>query len=439
MLSFENMEHAFNRPRLDFENNDPVCIFKGEISLRSEGDSITVENGDVRLDWLPKPRISFEGEVINASRDLMNNFAKKWEIFYQNALRGTGIITSLTVGGSVLIQGVITEEVDFGASCAVDEVHFSLVNFPGRLGDKIVKYGNRFERARLEVGMGQCVLTIDAVDAIKARIKSLSDYGGYNLTHHCRLVFNKSTPWEEVQEHIESIRLTLRILAGQDLGFAFIECFRSDVLQFKLCLHGQVTQILKCYRLCNSHMKLSDSNFFLEIFERWVKGKTDVPLKDLVHWYNMSNSNQGYAEGSLVLAQIGTELLFNWVIREHLGAVTMTGADKLNAAQKLDRLFQFSGFSIDECEIGGELRRYSESENVRVAKAITDLRNWVIHSKLAKREKLNSYEPIIYFQARNVLLFIIERYLIALGGYEGPIFNRLKNDFSHQEAFKIPR
>ncbi len=440
MMPFEAMDEAFKRSLLDFSNNEPVNLFRGDIVLQCEGESIVVQEGEVRLDWLPKPRIVFEGEVPNATSDLTQKMSMKWEVFYDNSVRGTGLITSIVLDGVAFIQGIVTEEVKCAVNCAIDEVHFSLVNFPARLGDKFIQAGNRFQMGRLEAGMGQCVLIIDAVDDIDARLKSLMADGGYNLTHHCRLKFNAPVQWGEVEEYVNSIRLALRILAGQDLGFAFIECFRADVLQFKYCLHGQLTQIINCQRLLSIHVKLSGSNFFLEIFEGWVNGNADVPLLDLVHWYNMSNSNQGYAEGSLVLAQIGTELLYNWIICEHLGEVTSEEAKKLSAARKIDHLCDFSGVNLGNLELGGELKRYLECENVRsVAEATVELRNAVIHSNEVKRKKLNCYDPTIYIQARNVLIFIIERYLIGLSGYEGQFFNRMTNDFSIQKGFKIPR
>jgi hypothetical protein len=259
------------------------------------------------------------------------------------------------------------------------------------------------------------------------------------LTHHCRLEFQKLTKGSEVFEYLESIRLTLRILIGQDLGFGLLYFLKDKNISQRLQIYGKIKPIENCHRLLNMNSWISHCEFFDQIYRHSIKGKTDKPILDLIHWYNMSNTNQGYAEGSLLLSQVGVELLYNWIICEHLQMVTKKDAnEKISAASKLKTLFVYSGINLEEIKLPNELSLYKIGENKQSnAEVIISLRNHLVHSNEGKRSQLAKYDPIIFAQARNIQLFIIERYFLALGAYDRAFFNRLNNKISDTQDFKI--
>jgi hypothetical protein len=292
----------------------------------------------------------------------------------------------------------------------------------------------------MTVQIGDANLIVDAIEGSCELIKVLKAQKGYLLTHHCRLGFCCPKKGADIIEYLDSIRLAFRILIGQDLGFGLVDFFYNDKCNHRLHLFGKISQLANCHRLLNWHSRLSGSMFFNRIYLHSVTSKTDKPILDLVHWYNMSNTNQGYVEGSLLLAQVGIELLYNWIICEHLKMVTKKDANrKILAATKLQTLYKHLKIDLERIILPEELNKYKLGEEIPTnAAMVISLRNHLVHSNESHRSRLAKYDSIIFYQARNIQLYIIERYLLAIGSYDRMYYNRLDNNFCDTQDLQFP-
>lgn len=438
-MELPKIDMAFEREELHFPNNQPVELYRGQLKLVSGDNIISIENSILSLEWLYHPRLIFTGILGNDKQFPLINGVDSWEVYCEDNLIGNGQILSQTISQTYSIKGELAQNLDLLNRDYFDEVHFSVVNLPARLGDIVISKENGFYRGRMEVKIDQATLIIDAVSDIENRLKTLTSDGGFNITHHCILKFRQSFSGAKLQEYLEAIRLSLRILVGQDLGFVMLKFFQNNTPLAVFYIYGKPHQILNCHRLLNRHSHLSHSEFFENIYRGCINAKKDKPMTDLVHWYNMSNSNHGYVEGSLLMAQTGIELLYNWIICEHLDMVTKNDAkNKISAASKIKSLMAYSGLNVEAIDIPIELKRYMDHERRQsVAETIVELRNHLVHSSEDKRSRLLGYNPIIFYEARNILLYIIERYLLAIGGYDKKYFNRLTNNLEDSQDFKL--
>jgi hypothetical protein len=430
---------AFTRNGLVHSINQEILLFEGNLELSVSDLEFTLQNGVVQIEWFPTPRTIFIGELNTVTKDIVKCLDNELNVAFNNKLQGKGIVFSKTFGEKLIIKGeLLFDELDVRSN-SYNEVQFSLVNFPEILGDKRISTDYSFWKGRMEVNIGAAILTIDAVQELSGSLKDLKTQKGYLITHHCRLKFEKLTNGKLVLEYLDSIRLTLRILIGQDLGFTLIDFIKNQNVVTSMNMFGKIKPIEQCHRLINMHSWLSDSVFFDEIFRNLIKGKNDKPISHLIHWYNMANTNQGYVEGSLVLAQVGIELLYNWIICEHLQMVTSKDAsEKISAASKLKTLSVYSGINLEDIQLPEELNEYKEKEKKQSnVDLIITLRNHLVHSNDFKRNNLAKYDPIIFYQAKNILLFIIERYLLAIGSYDRKYVNRLDNNLSDAQDFKV--
>lgn len=438
-MDLPKIDMAFERDKLNFPNNQPVGLYRGQLKLVSKDITIFVRDSVVSLEWLPRPRVTFSGSLVNAKQFSLITSVDIWKAYYEDALIGVGQILSHSISTTYSIKGELTQNIELLDKTFFDEVQFSIVNLPERLGDIVISKENGSYRGRLEVKLNRANLIIDAVVDIDERLKSLKSDGGYNITHHCALKFTKSQTGDKLKEYLEAIRLSLRILIGQDLGFVMLKFFKNKTPLSDFYIYGKPHQILNCHRLLNMHSHLSHSVFFENIFWDCINAKKDKPVSDLVHWYNMSNSNHGYVEGSLLMAQTGIELLYNWIICERLCMVTKNDAkNKISAASKIKSLMAYSGLNVEAIDVPKELKKYMVNERRQsVAETIVELRNHLVHSSEDKRSRLLGYNPIIFYEARNILLYIIERYLLAIGGYDRKYFNRLTNNLADSQDFKL--
>ncbi len=77
------------------------------------------------------------------------------------------------------------------------------------------------------------------------------------------------------------------------------------------------------------------------------------------------------------------------------------------------------------------------SNKKSVEELIVQMRNYLVHSSEQKRSELESLDPLIFYHARNILLHIIENYILAIGHYKGQYHNSLTNELSSNFELEI--
>ena len=118
--------------------------------------------------------------------------------------------------------------------------------------------------------------------------------------------------------------------------------------------------------------------------------------------------------------------------------ITDDDTKAISATSKLKTLIAYSGLKIDVNNLPVEFKNYCKSKaNGLVAEATVQLRNHLVHSTEKKRKAIENLDSVIFYQARNILLHIIERYVLAIGGYEGDYDNIITNNITYKVDFEL--
>ena len=71
IADWKNYPPVFTRKLLNISINQSIEILRGTLELKYDGDSITIQDALVSLEWLPKPRISFKGNLSSFRADFI--------------------------------------------------------------------------------------------------------------------------------------------------------------------------------------------------------------------------------------------------------------------------------------------------------------------------------------------------------------------------------
>ncbi len=260
-------------------------------------------------------------------------------------------------------------------------------------------------------------------------LKDLKNASGSCITHHGYMNFELGMTIDEVRSVLNTLRFCLSFFAGSHIGMVFVEL---DTL-----INSQVSYYTKFRPYKDVIKPIGDHTWvhsrFIEKMHEIRKTENDEQaLSDLLHWYIEANSNQGHTEGSLILAQVGIELLWNWILFDKLKMVTKNDSERISAVSKIQMLCTYVGINLDENQISDDFHKFSKSKKMSVSEAVVNLRNMQVHSTKSKRESLKLYSQDIVYEASEILLAIIDRYILNIGGYyeKGRNYsNRLKRKY----------
>ncbi|MCY4217052.1 MAG: hypothetical protein OXC92_08735 [Flavobacteriaceae bacterium] len=319
----------------------------------------------------------------------------------------------------------------------IKEIEFSIVNFSVCNSSK--KPGFKFKFLSQKNGENECVeVSLSDRECLPSIIKTLERKGGYCITHHVRIKFANGRSIKEVEIILDRLILSLRFLNGQDLGFALLNFFndKNEIINW----HPTYGNI-KSYKSCHKVLLSSDiyNSKRLSILEKmlnfFVKTDDFQAYIDLIYWYCMANINSGYTSGSLVLAQAGVELIWNFCKKDKLYGIKCEKVKEENkerkkyTGEKIGELMKALSIPNNITKNTPHLKEYSENYNKihgeskieTLSHAVASLRNNLVHSDEKKREvNIPQYS---HFEARESLLLIIEKFLLNRFEFDG-LYNK---------------
>lgn len=430
-FQFNAIKNPFNRDFLNISLNSNIEIFSGQIELHTEIEILILSHASIWIQWLPKPNIFFQGTLDS----FYKNFTQ-CTVVANNTIIGKGSISKFIISKTYEIRGILEQDNFESQEQLIDRIEFSLVNFPIKYGEEMIGSEQKFWKGGLEFEINKARFLIHSRCDSNKVFDDLEYHGGYSITHHSLIQFENPVEYKKVIEILNSIYLSLRLLIGQDLGFCFLDFLYSSKKIHTIYLFGKVSPLESCNRLLNTYSKLNGSLFFDKIYKLTKDKSNKSALSDLIHWHNMANTNYGYLEGSLIIAQIGIELLYNWIICEKMEMITLEDAKKVSAISKIKTLVSFARIKLNIEELPSELKKLTSNKK-SVEELIVQMRNYLVHSSEQKRSELESLDPLIFYHARNILLHIIENYILAIGHYKGQYHNSLKNELSSNFELEI--
>lgn len=144
-------------------------------------------------------------------------------------------------------------------------------------------------------------------------------------------------------------------------------------------------------------------------------------LKSAVHWYIQANAQSGYIEGSLIMAQVALELIYNWFIIEERKLISGDDAKSISASNKIRLLLSVIGIPYKTpCGLNN-LQQYKTNNKdiIDGPEAIVQLRNAIVHGQLEKRKKFSMISSFTKAEALDLCLWYIELSMLFILEYNG--------------------
>lgn len=156
-------------------------------------------------------------------------------------------------------------------------------------------------------------------------------------------------------------------------------------------------------------------------------------MREATYWYLVANLNAAALEGGLVLAHATLELL-SWnyiVVQRHL--FSPKAFDKCSAAARIETLLQDLRIPVTLPALVPALQQWAGAQ-ASGPKAISDLRNALMHPTPQNRGALASMSTDAKREASSLAIRYIELIILALCRYDGKHVNRLHRGVSIGEA-----
>lgn len=442
----------FDRPCLNKDVDHPITIYEGIVSLRyNESNDFTefnLSNGKILLLWTPHPHLKLlvESSDQELSKILINSKEiLTFELFAKNDLFGRVTINKVKFKISQPhvnfdFEGSIDERTLKENNKLVKRVEFSVTNFPFKYGDKTkqrqkdgIKYmSNRF----IFPISSKTDIIIDTRQDIKKIIDKLENSFTTCITHHGYIEFDSATSLTETLHILNTLKQCLSFFSGNHIGILFVEFkYQDEKIDSWITLHCNSRTYRKVFKLgtLKPGKSISGTRFIENIHIIRNDKKYAQDLSFLFHRYIEANFNQRDAEESVVIAQIAIELLWNLSSQKY-NISDGTGKSKGKTSGKIQGLLDSIGISFSDGSFINQIQEFLDfckCENYPVHQTITDLRNKFVHpfNELHKEtvKKRPSVPDEYSFAAREILLSLIDKFVLIFGNYENEryYYNRL--------------
>lgn len=410
--------------------------------IRAHGDA------EVSMKLLPNPRIIMKIKLQNFPYNPFELIRGKPVIaFASRKVPIETIITNIVCGPKEYIITAIPskEPIIFSTSKNASRIVFHLLNFPNFLGPQQVFRnidGKPYPRGRVILEYDDWQIIINAVMDFKKLnnvINQLRGKGGFFITHVGMI--------KKSNEKAFKISEVCKILDALDYYLSFCTGYFTSTL-LAVGFNNKDEQVWERWGVRwadpwqqvpswfdHHHGKLLAEVFpgFLSLWknETWKK-----PIENAIYWYLKSNTQSGGTDGSIVLAQAALELL-SWVfLTEEQKALSSEGFKLLHADDLIRLLVSSQNIKLEVFPSRSELAKLSRELTWDGPKAITEVRNFIIHP--GKENKRLASRDIPYYEVLNLALWYIELVLLHLFKHIGIYANRLETDRFIGQISSVP-
>ncbi|MCY3997846.1 MAG: hypothetical protein OXC92_10575 [Flavobacteriaceae bacterium] len=412
--------------------NEQVDLYRGTICLENKENCYELTHGEIFLNWNPIPSFELKGNCLDL--DPFKYWVKGTEfdvkIYDQYFSKAKIMDNSNPIRATVCFPHLYQIQ---KVNEYIKKVTFSVVNFSIYNSFRHSELEFKFTLPKEKGKEKDVEVSISGRQDLTESIQNLKTKGGYCITHHIQLKFLNVGTVKEVQKVLRCLILSLRFLKGQDLGFIFINFLNNDnqIIQWNpgignIKLYKNCSEVVPAFEIYNS----SGTSIIKRLLDFFTKTEYFNNYSDLIHWYNQANINSGYTSGSLILAQAGVELVWNlYTNRQEYKEANQDQKGEEKTGMKIGELMRHLSIPNEINNETPDLKEYSENYNKDYAKpyckseidslshAIAELRNSLVHSNKNKR-KVN-IPKYAQFEARQILLLIIEKYLLDGIGFKG--------------------
>lgn len=409
--------------------NQDIPIYQGEFQILQESTSI-VAIGSITFSWYPEAGTKFETTEILAGDNhiLMLDISLPCQIFIDGLLFGKAYIQNIR--NTSFIKGVCNQAVLGDIGIKVSSIRFSVPNLLLSDGERLKKTcGDQisFFNGRTVFDNDVYKIVIDKAEKYDDLERSLQATGGYIVTCGGEII-KKNGPisLRDIEELLLSFNNFLCLVNGRQTSLCFLKGMHED----QIIWSDYLNYFCEPYKVVRRWARVMDlgglNHMWLKFADMWRDQDKKDFLLYAIHWYSQANSSSGSTEGSIIFAQTGLELFYNWLLIEQKRLIIGSDASGLSAANKIRLLLsQISvttkipvGFShllsIEDIEDGPEI--------------FTIIRNALVHGQEKKRRDLRDITVLAKYEALELGLWYLELSLLYILDYKGKYSNRtLKN------------
>lgn len=425
--------------------NEEVPIFSGTFELRSD-EKIYSVSGSIAFHWIPDSGARFEGIIQENGKDFFKDEQQNptYDVVVDGLSFGPGLVLRYSPGPhlkSAYVTGVMAQQAVIGdKSIAVEKIRFSIPNlreFRGIPIKTITDTNASSSKGRICLENDGLVITMDMKDLSSGHKDSLKEKGGFYILYDGELVVkDKTVTYEFAGEILDCLGTFLTFVNGRRVS----PLFASGIFEEKVVWRDCTDYYVDAHKTVHSWPQrwfTREINEAWVVFSRfWKDGDDRTFLRSIVHWYVEANAYSGFAEGSIMMAQAGLELVYNWWVVENKRIVVGRDSESINASNKIRLLLSQIGIGSEIPDSFVELTQFiKENSDVHDGpEAIVQIRNAIVHSQREKRLKLSR----IHYRAKNqvlrLCLWYIELSVLKILNYEGVYNNRCAKVLYHSDG-----
>lgn len=417
--------------------NQPLSIFNGKFELRNDNVKLSVQ-GEIYFTWTPTIGVKFTGTVVEGNLGLRELFEiQKISLAINGSLIGTCYINKThassdgslpTVAGSVSGRAILGDK-----TIPVRKVSFAVPNLMSFHGEN-VHDGDWVGHHRLVFENEEYIITLDKRRDFKEANDKLEESGGYMILYYGEIQGRSGTIlYEELGPLLRAFQTFLTFINGRRTSIFFLEG-RSD----KVIWTDYTGYFVDPFKFVTTWPPRRIVAGIIEMwkpFSRYWKNENDQDfLNTCIHWYVEANNNSGFAEGSIVMAQIALEFIYNWYLIEGKRLLMGNDAERLSASNKIRLVLSELGISTD---FPKSCRTLRETGFEDAPEAFVQIRNGIIHSQEEKRRKHNEIPGGAKADALHLGIWYIELALLKILEYKGEYENRTSGN-THREDVALP-
>ena len=303
-------------------------------------------------------------------------------------------------------------------------------------------------RGRLALSTDRWRVVIDNTSATKDTIDTLKKQGGFAITHvgEIRRAGGEQFTREEASDLLKALGFFLSFMRGFWTQPILLRGFREKKQEGeKLVAWAAQNLQLNAWATppgwFDRSLAGNMSPLFQKFWDAWLDPASQEVLGNAISWYLDANSGP-MLESRLILAQVALEMMAYEVLTDEQG-----NEPSGSAAVLITRML--NEFSIPDhvpLEVS-ELHALAQKPLLKANLPDSDLngpgvtvaiRNALVHSKRAKRQKRSSLEGKHYFKAWQLSQWHLELSLLAWIGYEGEYSRRWRSNAWKGETEPVP-
>ncbi len=412
------------------EPNEHIPIHIGLFELRIDDVSIKLE-GKIVFEWFPRAGTTFKGtikETVGEYYKVINVF-NTFQLYINNESIGNCLInnTALMSTGTEELEGcMVSTTIKGDKTIPVSKVKFSLPNFINFRG---IPVKVKTEKS-IKVTLNRIILKNDAYEIIldkrhdfDSMNKKLQSKGGYLILYHGEISKIKgSISYNDLEDIIYSLSTFLSFINGKRCSPLFLEGIHDNEVIWTDYSDRFIDQDKFVPTWPNKHTINGLNDLWQNFSILWKEEKHKNFLITAIHWYIEANSQSGFSEGSIIMAQTDLELIYNWLIIEKHKLLIGKDAENISASNKIRLIL--SHLKIDSAIPDSMPNLKSNIEFIDGPEAIVQIRNALVHGQEEKRRKLTLLDNKVKYQVLNLAIWYIELSLLFVLDHKGIYINR---------------